>query len=229
MIGGSPTVTSLFVKDMPYDAFKDVTPVSLLGLLAYQLQVSRGLKVRNLKEFVDYAKANPGKINMGTVALGTHELEMLGILDVLGVKAALVPYKGIAPIWLGLISNELDATISASIPPQQRTGEIIAIAVGGERRNPSFNETMTFREQGYTLDPYASYTLWARAATPRTLLATIAAEAGAAAKSDDWVNRITRTLFIEGVGSNLEGAEKFVREEYARLKAIADRAGLKPQ
>lgn len=229
VMGSSSTVTSLFVKDMPFDPFKDITPVSVVGLLYYQLQVSRGANARSLKDFIAQAKAKPGKLNVGTVALGPHDIESRAMLEALGISANLVGYKGIAPIWLALISNELDASISASTPPQQKTGEIIAIAVGGEKRNPEFPDVPTFREQGVAYDPLASYILYAAGATPRGILNRIASETGVAAKSPEFVTRVTKTINIVGIGSTLEFAEKFQRDDYDRLKKVADRTGMVPQ
>lgn len=228
-LSGSPMTTTLFVKDVPYDGFKDVTGVSLIGLLAYQLQVSRGANARNLKEFIAYARANPGKVTLGAVAPGSHELEVRSLEQVLGFSGNLIPYKGIAPIWMALIADQVNATMSASTPPQQKTGEILAIAVGGEKRNPAYPDVPTFREQGIMYDPVASYYVLTHGATPRPVLDRISAELTMVAKSADFEARVTRTISIVGVGASVDGTNQFMRREYERLKKVADIAKITPQ
>ena len=228
-LSGSPMTTTLFVKDIPFDSFKDVTGVSLIGLLAYQLQVSRAVNVRTLKEFVAHAKANPGKLTLGAVAPGTHELEVRSLEQALGFTGNVIPYKGIAPIWLALIANQLDATLSASTPPQQKTGEILALAVGGEKRNPAYPEVPTFREQGVQHDPVASYYVLTHGATPRPVLNQISTELTAVAKSAEFDARVTKTISIVGVGASVDAANQYMRNEYERLKKVADAAKIVPQ
>jgi tripartite-type tricarboxylate transporter receptor subunit TctC len=187
------------------------------------------MNVRTLKDFIAYAKANPGKVSLGAVATGTHELEIHSLMLTLGFTGNVIGYKGIAPIWVALISNELDATLSASTPPQQKTGEILAIAVGGEKRNPAFPDVPTFREQGVVHDPLASYYMLANGATPRAVLDRISAEMTAVAKSPEFDTRVTKTINIVGVGLSVDGTNKFMRDEYDRLKKVADIARIVPQ
>jgi tripartite-type tricarboxylate transporter receptor subunit TctC len=229
LVSGSPQTVTVFVKDIPFDAFKDLTGVSLIGLLAYQLQVSRSMNVKTLKEFVAYAKANPGKVTLGAVAPGTHELEIHSLQQALGFTGSVIPFKGIAPIWLELIANRLDATLSASTPPQQKTGEILAIAVGGDRRNPNFPEVSTFREQGMQHDPVASYYMLANAATPRPVLDQISAAMAEVAKGADFEAKVTKTINIVGVGASLDETNRYMRNEYERLKKVAGIAKIMPQ
>jgi tripartite-type tricarboxylate transporter receptor subunit TctC len=226
---GSPMTTTIFVKDIPFDSFKDVTGVSLIGLLAYQLQVSRSANATNLKDFIARARANPGKLTVGAVAPGSHELEIHSLQQALGFTGTIVPFKGIAPIWLELIANRLDATLSASTPPQQKTGEILAIAVGGEKRNPAYPEVPTFREQGVQHDPVASYYVITHGAVPRRVLDLISAELTTVAKSAEFDKAVTRTISIVGVGASVDETNRYMTNEYQRLKRVADIAKITPQ
>jgi tripartite-type tricarboxylate transporter receptor subunit TctC len=228
MMSGSPLSTSLFVKDMPFDPMKDVTPVSLVGVLYYQVLTGRGTGWHNLKDFIAYAKSNPGQLNIGAVGQGTHEVEIDAMLEALDIKAKVINYKGIAPIWLALMANEVQGTLSASAPPGEKTGDIVALAVGGEKRNPEFPDVATFREQGVNYDPLATYYLYAQGATPRALLDRIGVEVGVSAKSPEFRDRVTKTIGIEGVGLMPEVSLKYQRDEYTRLKGIADKAGIVP-
>lgn len=228
-LSGSPMTTALFVKSIPFDSMKDVTGVSQIGRLAYQLQVSRRMNVRTLKEFIVHAKANPGKIMIGAVPAGSHELEMHSLMQTLGFTGTVIGYKGVAPIWQALIANELDATLSASTPPQQKTGEILAIAVGGDRRNPNFPEVPTFREQGVEHDPVATYWVLAHGRTPRPILDQLSAALREVALSQEFNDKVTKTINIVGVGSSVDDTNRLMRTEYERLKKVADIAKIAPQ
>jgi tripartite-type tricarboxylate transporter receptor subunit TctC len=228
LISASHYTSQLFVKDMPIKV-EEVVGVSLYGLLPYQLQISRGLNVKTLKDFVAYAKANPGKVSLGAVAAGTHEVEIHGVQVALGFKGNVIPFKGIAPIWLEMVANRIDGTLSASQPAQVKTGEIIALAIGGEKRHPNSPDVPTFREQGFVHDPVATFYVLAAAAVPRPILNAVSTELAAMAKGPEWESRITRTLGIQGIGLNVDQTAQYMRDEYAKLKKIADAAKLVPQ
>ena len=228
LISASPMTSLLFVKAMPIDV-KEIAGVSLFGLLPYQLQVGKHLNARTLKEVVAYAKANPGKLSLGAVAAGTHEVEIHGLQAALGITANVIPFKGIAPIWLEMVAGRIDATLSASAAPQMKTGEIVAVAIGGEKRHPANPDVPTFREQGFVHDPVATYYLLASAAVPRPILDQVSAEMTAVAKSPEFDTRISKVLGIQGVGLTVDGTNQFMREEYAKLKKMADVAKIVPQ
>jgi tripartite-type tricarboxylate transporter receptor subunit TctC len=225
-MGGSYNA-SLFVKEVPYD-IKDIAPVSVVGLQYYFVLTSRAAGVKSLAELVAKAKANPGKVNFGIVPNGPHELETAELESNLGIRLTSVGYKGIAPIYLALIANEIDGTMGTTTP-QMKTGEMIPLAVGGEKRHPDYPNVPTFRELGYAYDPLANYPLLGRAGTPNDVLQKIAAEVAQAVKSDIFVTRVTKIFSIEGVGSTPEWASKFMRDDYERLRKAAERAGVKPQ
>jgi tripartite-type tricarboxylate transporter receptor subunit TctC len=228
LLNASQYTSTLFVKDMPIDV-KELTGVSLIGLLPYQLIVSRGINVHNVKEFAAYAKANPGKTTFGAVAAGTHEVELHALQTALGINGTVVPFKGIAPIYLELIANRIDASISASTPPGVKTGEIIAIAVGGDKRRTDAPDVPTFREQGYNYDPLATYYILASSQVPRPILDKISAELKVIAKSPEFDAQITKTFGIQGVGLTVDETNKFLLDEYSKMKKAADTAHIVPQ
>jgi len=218
----------LFVKDMPIDP-KELTGVSLIGLLPYQLIVSRGLNVHNLKEFVAHAKANPGKVSFGAVASGTHEVELHALQTALGISGNVIPFKGIAPIYLEIVANRIDASISASTPPGVKTGEIISIAVGGDKRRTDAPDVPTFREQGYNYDPLATYYILASSKVPRPILDKVSAELKVIATSPEFDTQITKVFGINGVGLSVDDTNKFLLDEYSKMKKAADTAHIVPQ
>ena len=218
----------LFIKELPFDPFKDLAPVSIVAVQYYYLLVSRKMNVRTLKDFVAYAKANPGVVSIGMVASGPHEIETNSMLETLGIRANLIPYRGLATVYTAQMSGELNATLGTT-PPALKTGEIVGLALGGSKRNPDYADIPTFREGGVQYDPQAFFPFFAPGTTPRELVSRISAEVAAAVKSEEFLNRVTKTLSIEGFGSTPDAAVKMIREDYDKQKQIADRIGIKPQ
>jgi tripartite-type tricarboxylate transporter receptor subunit TctC len=227
LMGGSG-LTGLFVKELTYDPTKDLAPVSVLATLTYYLLVSRKMNIATFKDFVAYAKANPGVVSIGVVAAGPHDIEVNAMQEALGIRGNLIGYKGTAVIYPAMVAGEINATIGGT-PPQVRTGEILALAAGRANRNPAYPEIPTFRELGVQYEPKAIFPVFVPAATPRDLMNRISAELVIVGKSDDFAERVTRAYGIEGLGTTVEAGQKMVRDEYDAAKRIADRIGIKPQ
>jgi tripartite-type tricarboxylate transporter receptor subunit TctC len=143
--GGALIVSPLTVKGTPYDTFKDFTPVALLTV-AGNIVVS-STKWKTLPEVIKYAKANPGKVSVGYVGLGTR-INILVMSSKLGVKFLEVPYQQTAPQIAALISGELDVSVDSpgTMAPLVKEGRIKALAMGGPVRDPQYPDTPLIRE-----------------------------------------------------------------------------------
>lgn len=228
LLNGAFPPVGIFIKELSYDPFKDLVPVTIIADQAYYLLVSAKMNVKTLKDFVAYAKANPGKASIGVVTAGPHEIESNALVEALGIQGNLIGYRGLAAVYPALISGELNATLGAT-PPQLKTGEIIGLAMGGTRRNPAYPDIPTFREGGFNYAPRAIFPFFAPGTTPKDLVARISQEVAAVVKSDEFAERFTKTFNIEGVGSTPEETAKILRDDYNTQKRIADRVGIKPQ
>ena len=228
LLHGSLPPVGLFIKELSYDPFKDLTPVTILATQAYYLLVSAKMNVRTLQDFIAYAKANPGKVSIGMIPIGPHEIETRVLVEKLGIQANVIGYRGLAVVYPALMSGELNATLGAT-PPQLKTGEIVGLATGGSKRNANYPDMPTFREAGVDYGPNSIFPFFAPGTTPRDLVARIASEAAAAVKSEEFAERITKIFSIEGSGVPPEVAAKMIRDEYDTGKRIADKVGIKPQ
>jgi len=228
LVFGGAYDAPLFLKEIGFDPQKDVVPVSVVGVQYYFLLTSRNAKTKTLAEFIAQAKANPGKMSFGIVPAGQHDIETNDMTGRLGVKLNLVGYKGIAPIYVALLANEIDGAMGTTTP-QMKTGEMIGLAVGGQKRNADFPNIPTFRELGYNYDPMANYTFYTRAGTPSDVTHKLYEAAAEVAKSPEFSDRVTKTYSIEAAGWTPEASAKFLRENYEREKAVAERTGIKPQ
>jgi tripartite-type tricarboxylate transporter receptor subunit TctC len=127
------TVTPQLLK-VPYDPFRDLEPVGLIGTNVNVLVVNPSLPVNNFREFVAYALANPDKLNYGTSGNGTGAHILIEYLKQLtGIKAVHIPYKGAAPAINDLIGGRTQFTFDPAVTAQVRAGKLRALAISGAK------------------------------------------------------------------------------------------------
>jgi tripartite-type tricarboxylate transporter receptor subunit TctC len=166
-------------KKLNYDPIKDFTPISLLSQVNMVVLVHPSLPVKNLKEFVEYAKANPGKLNFGSGGIGA--ISHLGcelLKSVAKINIVHVPYKGTGPALIGLMGGEVSMTVSSpsAAIPQIQSGKAIALAVLGNERLPSLPNVPTAKESGIDLVVTSWHGLLAPAGTPRNIVDRLSKE-----------------------------------------------------
>jgi tripartite-type tricarboxylate transporter receptor subunit TctC len=228
LLNGAMPPVGIFIQSLSYDPWKDLAPVSIIAQQLYYLLVSSKMNVRTLKDFIAYAKANPGKVSVGAVTAGPNEIESHAMLEALAIQANMIGYRGIAPIYTALISGELNAALGGT-PPQLKSGEVVGLAMGGTKRSGNYPDIPTFREGGIAYEPRAIFPFFAPGSTPRDLVNRISAEVQAAAKSDEFFERFTRNGNIEGFGATPDETARILRQDFEAQKRIADRIGIKPQ
>jgi tripartite-type tricarboxylate transporter receptor subunit TctC len=158
---------------LPYDAQKDFAPVTQLGLTVLAMVVPSALGPKNLKEFVAYTKANPGKVSFASFGNGSTSHvygEMLKAAA--GLDMVHVPYKGAGPAVQDTLGGQVQMTIQdlAAVGPHVASGRVIAMAVTGPRRWPLLPELPTFVEQGYPLGIAGWNGIHAPAGTARPII-----------------------------------------------------------
>lgn len=151
MSNTSHSVLPSLHKKLPYDPLKDFAPVSLVALTHSLLLVNPSLPVKNVREFIDLARAQPGKLNYasGTTGASAHfGAELLKLMA--KVNIVQVPYKGTAGQLTALIANEVQmsfVTMPSALPHVQ-AGRLRALAIGSPRRSPSLPDLPTVAESG---------------------------------------------------------------------------------
>jgi tripartite-type tricarboxylate transporter receptor subunit TctC len=139
------------LKSLPYDTIKDFTGVTMLAQGPVILIVHPSLPVTNVKELVEYARANPGKLSYGSGGIGasTH---LSGVLfdAAAGVKTVHVPFKSSGPALSALLGGHIQMQWGgiSSARPHIESGKVRAIAVTGSKRDPSMPNVPTFEEAG---------------------------------------------------------------------------------
>ena len=144
--------TNPAVRKLPYDAIKDFTPVGMIGATPNVLIINPDLPIKNLKEFIDYAKKNPAKLSYGSAGPGTlTHLGMEQFKLAAGIFMVHVPYRGIGPAFTDLLAGQTQAmlpTLYAAIP-YLKSNRVRALAVTGQKRSSAEPNIPTFKELGF--------------------------------------------------------------------------------
>lgn len=171
---GQQSIQPAISKKLNYDAQKDFVPVALFATVPNVLAVSPDLPVSNLEEFIRYAKANPGKLNMGSAGVGSVN-HMTGELFSYrtGVEFTHVPYKGAGPATAELLAGQIQV-LFANLPnvlSHAKAGRVKLLGIASAQRSPSIPDVPTFTESGVTgADVDSWYAFMAPAKTPPAIV-----------------------------------------------------------
>ena len=173
LTNGNAVSASLFTT-LPYDTIADFAPVSLLGTFDVAVVASAGAKIDSMPALMAYAKANPGKLNIGTINVGsTQHLSAEMFRAMAGVDATVVPFKGSPAVITALRANDVQVAFEMLAPviPQAKSGALRILAVTSEKRHPSLPDVPTVAESG--VPGYAASSWNAIAAPAKTPSAII--------------------------------------------------------
>ena len=228
---GTLAVNPYMFDKLPYDPVKDFRPISLLAKVPSLYLVRPDLPVKNLKEFIAYAKKNPGKLNYGSAGNGSAGHLAMEYLKMVSQTFMLhVPYRGTGPQLTDLLAGRLDAaSVGASAVMQFiKAGKLRCIATGTAQRIPQLPDVPTVAEQGF---PGFEMTQWYGLLAPATLTQAAAdklAAAAAAAVKQPATNEKLAAESAIGIGGTPAEFAKFIALEQQRWKLVVARAKIKP-
>lgn len=222
----SLSISPTLYKKLNYDSVKDFAPISLVAQIHNVLLARPSLPVKTLKELIEFAKANPGKLNFGSGGIGTSNHLGSELLKSLAkINIVHVPYKGSNQAMLGVMGNEID-TVVIGIPsslPHIQSGKVRALAVLSEERLAALPGVPTAREAG--LDHFEVstwYGILAPAGTPRDIVTRLNAEWVRIAAMPDVKEKMQSTGF-QPMSSTPEQFADFIKTEIVRWgKVIKD-------
>ncbi len=219
-------------KKLPYDPVKDFAPVTTLGYFDIGLFVAANSRFASLHALLDFARANPGKLNVGTIAPGSTQhlsaklFETVGKLDVL-----IVPYKGSPAVLTALRAGEIDVAFEIAGPmvPQVQSGAVRALAVSSDHRNPALPDVPTAAQAGLPGYNVASWNaLAAPAGTPPDVLAVLGKAARDAVASAAVRDRLGK-LGMRVQGSTPAEAQALLVAEIQRWGGVIRAARIEPE
>jgi tripartite-type tricarboxylate transporter receptor subunit TctC len=174
--GGSIATLPVFVKGLNFDVLRDITPVTIGADAQQVVVVHASVPAKSVAEFVAYAKANPGKVNYGSLGRQPIMLAVEAFKRMAGIQMTEVPYKATPELLTGLARNDVQFLITSYelIAPQVAGGTARPLAVVGNLRLKSPSELPTMAELGYPgLRLPGWYAVFARANTPRPVVDTL--------------------------------------------------------
>ncbi len=229
----SHTNTPPFSKNVPFDPVKDFTHVTLLAQNFGQvLVVPPAFPAKSVRELVEMAKKQPGKLNYGSAGIGTAShvpaevMKSLSGTDIVGVQ-----YKGVAEAMTDLFAGRVDLFfVGTQLAAQQvQAGKLRALALTGARRWKGLPEVPTMEEQGfkgYNLINW--FGLWLPAGAPTEITTRLHAEA-VRAMADPELRAQFDAQGLEGVGMPPAEFGRFVAKEFAFISDLARRIEAAPQ
>jgi tripartite-type tricarboxylate transporter receptor subunit TctC len=171
---GNILVGASLYKKLPYDPVKDFAPVILVSEPAGLIVVHPSVPVKSVKELIDYAKANPGKLNYASAGNGTwNHLFAEQLKSLAGIQMTHVPYKGAGPAVNDVVGGHVQVMIAPfpSAAAHVKSGRLRALAVTGTKRSPLFPEVPTAAQSGLPGYSAASwFAVLAPAGTPREIV-----------------------------------------------------------
>ena len=212
-----------------YDPFKDAMPIS--RIVAFQVGIAAGnqINVTNIKEFVAWAKANPGTVSFASPGAGTSS-HFTGVMlsKALGIPMTHVPYRGTSPAMADLMGGHIPLLFTAysDLPEPARAGKLKILATAGFKRSPATPDTPTLKEQGVDIAFDSAFDMHAKAGTPPETIKRLN-EMLVAAVKDPEVNAKLVTLGVQPVGSTPDELLKAQQAEYKLWELPVKESGFK--
>lgn len=226
------TIAPSIYPKLSYDLEKDFIPIGVIAMPPQVISISpKALpNIKTLKQFIDYAKANPGKVNYASAGNGTtHHLSGELFKRLAGVDLVHVPYRGAGPAMQDLVAGKVDVMFDGlgTSAPQIKGGNLVGLGVASAKRSPSAPDVPTAAEaglKGYEVSTW--YAMWAIKGTPPAIVARMTAELKKALANDKiktiWVNNGSDVPNIMG-----DDFGKFVTSEIARWGKVVKDSNVK--
>ena len=174
LVGNSSlSISTALYSQLPFDPVKDLSPIALLVNTPSLLVTNPKFKPKNITEFIEFAKQNPGKINYSSAGIGsTPHLGMEVLALATGTKFTHIPYKGSGPAVAALLANEVDVQITntSTVLPQVQAGKLIPLGTTTLKRTPILASVPSISETipGYELNTW--YGLLGPAGLPKGII-----------------------------------------------------------
>jgi tripartite-type tricarboxylate transporter receptor subunit TctC len=218
------------ISQLPYDPIADFAPVALATTSPLVMFLHPSVPATNLKEFIAYAKANPGKLNYGSSGPGSSpHLATELLLSMAGIQMTHIPYKGIAPAITAQLANEVQMSLTpiAVGMPHAKAGKLRALASGGLKRSVAIPDVPTIDESGQPrFEEIGWWGMLAPPKTPRPVVNLLNREVRAALDNAE----VKRSLVDQGMdpaGGTPEQFGALIKSDMDKWGDIGKRLGVK--
>jgi tripartite-type tricarboxylate transporter receptor subunit TctC len=218
-------------KQMEYDPQKDFAPIAFIASNSCLLTINAEVPANSVKEFVDYARANPGKLSLGFAQGTVSQLVGEYFNRLHGLDITSVPYRGGALVIPDMLGGRITMywPTPATVLPLLREGKIKALAISSAQRSSDLPQVPTLKELGIeelSLEYWAG--LWAPAATPADIVEKLNNLTNDALRSPELIASLKKLGFETRIGSSQDFAV-FIAAEIPRWAAVVKASGVKSQ
>ena len=218
-----PSVNNILLRKNPSYKIDDFTPIVWIGYTPFYIFTSLSFPPRSVKELVDYAKANPGKVAWASSGVGSSPHIALAVFQLAtGINVVHVPYKGTVQPLIDMVGGQIQVlhTTTLSAEAQIKAGRIRMLAVAAKKRTAVMPHIPTLEEQGIrNAEAIVWFGMSAPAKTPRPILDKLNREVNKALRLADVRQRLDQ-LGLEVEGGTAEKFDAFIKSEAARLTGL---------
>lgn len=232
LMGNASThgINPAIIKSLPYDAVNDFAPISSVASSIYVLATHPSVPANNAKEVIEYVRANPGKLTIGSGSTASLlSSEMFRLQNNLTITG--VPYKGLSQTVSDLVAGQISMSFTDLVNtiPHRDAGKLKFHAVTGTKRSPLVPDVPTMAEAvGKDINVTAWIAAFAPAKTPRPIIDKLNAAIVATLKDPLIVKRLF-DLSLEATPSTPEELSAFVVDEIKRTKEMVAATGIEPK
>jgi tripartite-type tricarboxylate transporter receptor subunit TctC len=217
--------TTPATRRVSYDAIRDFTPIGMIGATPNVLAVHASVPVKNVAEFIDYVKRNPGNVSYGSAGPGslTHMTMELLKQETGLTNLQHIPYRGIAPAINDLLGGQTQAMFPglAAALPHLRSGRMRALAVTGNKRSAQLPDVPTMEETGFKgFDAMQWYGSVGPAGMPQDIVRRLNETQVAVLKAPDLAEKLSSEA-VEPWPMTPEQFAEYIRSEISRWTALA--------
>jgi tripartite-type tricarboxylate transporter receptor subunit TctC len=227
-IPGPLAVNTVLFKKMEYDPFTELAPITLVAVSPNVLIVNPDLGVNSVKEFIDYVKARPGKLNYGSVGNGSASHLTMELLKMqAGIDIVHVPYPGSPQVNTAILANQIQAgfVVPGTAMPLVQSGRVKALAVTSRAKSPVLPDLPTIAESGYPgFESGAWLGMVAPAKTPKPIIDRLNRELVAIIHGAEVRDKMLR-IYFQAVGTAPEGLSRLMRSERDRWAEVIRQTG----
>jgi tripartite-type tricarboxylate transporter receptor subunit TctC len=232
MISAGHTVSAVMIKSQAYDAVKDFAPVGLVGNSAFVVLVQKDSPATDLQSLIALAKRGPGKLNYGTVGIGsTQHLTAELLRQRSGIEAQAVSFRTTGDLVTALLRKDVAYAVDLAhaVRGQVASGDLRILAVATPQRWPSIPNVPTIAESGLPgFDVLGWYGLVYPAGVPAQIVQKTSMALNKVLSSET-VKKQLENIGALAAPSSPQAFSKMIADEIARWRDVAKQAGLQPQ
>ena len=230
LVNSQNAISPALYPNLSFNFIRDIAPVAQINLVPLVMEVNPSVPAKTVPEFIAYAKANPGKINMASAGVGGPQ-HVAGELfkAMAGVNLVHVPYRGTTPAVTDLLAGQVQVMfdVTPTALPQIKAGKLRALAVTTAKRLDALPDVPTVAEFLPGYEAVAWIGVGAPAGTPSAIIETLSKQINAALADDKIKARIAQLGGVVKTGSSADFA-KFIASETDKWGKVIHNAGIKP-